>query len=275
MFFNSRLGFTNDLKRGWYNELAYTLPLKKSVLGLSFSDIGINKEISDERFSFPSWRIISVYYSVYFYLRAVTLQKFGGFRLQEHGATITAFKHNLLAPFERVLWKFPFDVAYRPKTRVHRSGLYLANVRHINLKISRHPRPPHNTPLELFEHIRQVFRRRSRANSRPSIYTLFDYMHDFRVWANYLDIDNLLRLWGAGYKSFIDQNLSLLLFFIGGFAEICYMAYFGVDKYIEQLQSIYDLFTGNVKVLERDFIYTPLNHRLEIYNDISTRTELA
>jgi hypothetical protein len=42
----------DDLKRGWYNELAYSVPLKPSTLGLSFADININSDISKTRFCF-------------------------------------------------------------------------------------------------------------------------------------------------------------------------------------------------------------------------------
>lgn len=106
---NFRL-ITNDLKRGWYNELSYVVPLKKSTLGLSFDDIEHNKEDSSIRFAFPSWRITSAYYSTYFYLRGITLQKQDGFRLQEHSSTISSFKSNLLQPLARVLWKFPLEL---------------------------------------------------------------------------------------------------------------------------------------------------------------------
>ena len=56
----------DDLKRGWYNELAFLTPLKPSTLGLSHSDLDNNLDVSNERFSFPSWRITQSYYTVYF-----------------------------------------------------------------------------------------------------------------------------------------------------------------------------------------------------------------
>ncbi len=95
---------------------------------------------------------------------------------------------------------------------------------------------------------------------------LFDYLHDFRIWANYLDIDNLLSLWGAGYKGFIDQNLSVILFFIGGIAELCYISVFSEKQYLDQLQSFYDLFATNNPELESEFAKTSLYQRLLIYN---------
>jgi hypothetical protein len=104
----------DDLKRGWYNELAFVVPLKPSTLGLSFSDIDTNRDISSMRFAFPSWKVITAYYSIYFYLRGMTLQKFKNFRLAEHGATISTFKNNLLHPLGRIIWKFPLDIIYEP-----------------------------------------------------------------------------------------------------------------------------------------------------------------
>ena len=97
---------------------------------------------------------------------------------------------------------------------------------------------------------------------------LFDYLHDFRIWANYLDIDNLLSLWGSGYKTFIDQNLSMLLFFIGGISEIGYLSVFEESHYLKQLQSLYDLFVTNNPELESEFINTPVYQRLLIYNGL-------
>jgi hypothetical protein len=264
------LRVTDDLKRGWYNELSYALPLRKSTLGLSFSDISLNKQDSSIRFAFPSWQITSAYYSVYFYLRAITLQKQDGFRIQEHNATILGFKNNLLQPLMRVLWKFPFDIIYTPKTRVYKRNLLIESLEHTRFNYSHHPRPPHRTASQIFERIYKSFSKKAKSKSqtKPTNYMLFDYLHDFRIWANYLDIDNLLNLWGSGYKTFIDQNLSTLLFFIGGMSEIGYISVFGDTKYFEQLQGLYNLFIANNPELESEFINTPIYQRHLIYKEI-------
>jgi|ERR1051325_2022028 hypothetical protein len=44
---------SDDLKRGWYNELAFVVPLKPSTLGLSFADIHINTDTSSMRLLSP------------------------------------------------------------------------------------------------------------------------------------------------------------------------------------------------------------------------------
>jgi len=261
-------GVTDDLKRGWYNELSYSFPLRKSTLGLSFSDISINKPISGIRFAFPSWRITSSYYSIYFYLRAITLQKQRGFRIQEHNATILSFKNNVLKPLMRILWKFPFDIMYAPKVRVYKRSLLIENLKHAKYNYCNHPRLPYRTVKQIFERVYKTYSKKAKSRIKPSSYMLFDYLHDFRIWANYLDIDNLLSLWGPGYKTFIDQNLSMFIFFIGGISEICYFSVFGETRYLEQLQSLYNSFIANSPELESDFANTPVYQRHLIYNQM-------
>jgi hypothetical protein len=240
--------------------------LKESTLGISFNDIEINKEKTNIRFIFPSWRITSAYYSVYFYLRAVTLQKQPTIRIKEHGSTLSAFKHNLLPKLEKVIWKFPLNISWTPEKRIYRRHLPISKIKHLKYLYACHPRSPHSTPHELFENIYGSFKTKGKRKGEKFIYTLFDCLHDFRIWANYLDIDNLLSLWGKGYKGFIDQNLSLILFFVGGISELCFISVYGERKYINNLQKLYELFVLNNPELEKNFTNSAPYQRLIIYN---------
>jgi hypothetical protein len=264
---DSLKAISDDLKRGWYNELAFVVPLKPSTLGLSFSDINANTDASSMRFAFPSWKVITAYYSIYFYLRGMSLQKFKNFRLAEHGATISTFKNNLLDPLSNVLWKFPLDIAYKPGQRINRSKLFFNTIRHTKFQYAAHPRTPHQHASALYENIYQAYRKKARRAKHPTTYMLFDFLHDFRVWANYQNIDDMLSLWGTGYKAFIDQNLSLILFMIGGISEIAFIAVQGVGEYIQSLQKLYDLFALNNPQLESAFTNTPLYQRYELYKE--------
>ena len=85
-----------DLRRGWYNELSFAMPLRESLIGLSSRDIELNHDISNNRFVFPSWRIVSAYYALYFFLRSVTLQKVSTVNVQRHAPALNAFKHNVI-----------------------------------------------------------------------------------------------------------------------------------------------------------------------------------
>jgi hypothetical protein len=103
---------------------------------------------------------------------------------------------------------------------------------------------------------------------RPTPYGLFDFLHDFRVWANYLEIDNLLNLKGSFYKSFLDQNLSLILFFIAAVTELSYIAVFGAGRYSRCLQRFHDLAVRSGSVTEEDFLRVPHHQRMQIYREL-------
>jgi len=256
---------TDDLKRGWYNELAFIYPLKKDTLGISFREITQNSKISAKRFSFPSWKITECYYSSYFYLRAITQYKNPNFRIQEHKATLSSFKNNALDSLKKTLWKFPLDIEYKPNTKYFALKTLAGRLKHLKYQYSYYPRTPNLSPLEITKHIYLNFRKRGKSFNKPIHYTLFDFLLEFRIWANYLDIDNLLSLYGEGYKGFLDQNLSLILFFICGLTELIYISVFGEKQYLKELQELYSLFAKNNSVIKDSFIYSSVYQRMRIY----------
>lgn len=255
----------DDLKRAWYNELAFIYPLKKMTLGLSFNDIEINKDISNNRFTFPSWKIIQSYYSIYFYLRAVTQLNFSDFHIEKHEATINSFKYNTLPVLKKVIWKFPLDIDYIPNERKYRKELLINKLDYTKFQYCFHPRKPHLPPEVIYENIYTQFSRKGKSFKRPAQYTIFDFLLEFRIWSNYLDIDNLLSLWGPGYRSFLDQNISFLLFIIGGISEMCFLSIFGEQQYINELQKFHDLFAANNEEIKDNFTITSIYQRFKIY----------
>jgi hypothetical protein len=267
-----QIPITDDLKRGWYNELAFALPLKPATLGVSFRDLKTNERRSVERFAFPSWRIAMAYYSSYFYLRSITLHKQPELRLREHGATIASFKNSALGPVSKGLWQFPFDIGYSPISLGRNRRRPAIDVRSLTHKYCSHPQPPHRSPAQLVNFVYQTFRRNGRKGRKPKLYTLFDYFHDFRVWANYLEIDNLLSLAGKGYKGFLDQNLSLLLFFIGGFAELTHISVFGEAAYESSLKDFLKLVVHSDTIADKDLSLIPQYQRLQIYRRLGLTT---
>jgi hypothetical protein len=256
---------TDDLKRGWYNELAFIYPLKNSTLGISFREISENLKISNKRFSFPSWKITECYYSSYFYLRTIAQYKNSNFRLQEHKATLNSFKNNALENLKKTIWKFPLDIEYKPKKKYYASKTLAGSLQYLKHKYSNHPRTPNLSPLEVTKDIYSNFQKRGKSFNKPIHYTLFDFLLEFRIWANYLDIDNLLSLYGEGFKSFLDQNLSLILFIIGGLTELIYISVMGEKQYIIELQNLYTLFAKNNSDIKDNFIYSSVYQRMKIY----------
>jgi hypothetical protein len=260
-------GVWQDLSRGWYNEFAFSFPAKAATLGLSFSDIHENKEVTESRFLFPSWRIVTAYYSVYFYLRALARLQQPSFRLQEHNATIVNFKACVLSPLSRHAWRFPFDLDYNPHVPRQTPPAQLS-LRQLRFAYSHHPREPHRSASQTVRRIHAEFRRRGHSGGRPIRFTILDYLRDFRVWANYLEIEHLLNLRGSGYKAFLDQNLSALVFFIGGIAECVVLAAASPVRFRNRAQRFYDLMSGASAEYERRLRNFPMSQRMEIMHQM-------
>ena len=259
---------TEDLRRGWYNELAFAMPLRESLIGLSFRDIVRNRDISNSRFVFPSWRIVSAYYALYFFLRSVTLQKEPNVNVQRHSSTINAFKYNVIPALESNIWRFPFDITWTPGVKVFKRKTVIAQLPHLRYKYAQHPREPNRSPIESFKFIRGYFPQRAKARKNPTTYNLIDLLRELRIWANYIDIDNLSNLWGPGYRTFLDHNLSTLLFFLAGVGELAFLAVREERKYLVQMQSFYDTFVCSNPEVENAFSRSPMFHRMLIYREL-------
>jgi hypothetical protein len=198
-------------------------------------------------------------------LRTIAQYKNPNFRLEEHKATLNAFKNSALASFKKTLWSFPLDIEYKPKSKYYISKTLAAFLPHLKHKYSKHPRAPYLSPIEITKDVYLNFKKRGKSFKKSTHYTLFDYLFEFRIWANYLDIDNLLSLYGEGYKSFLDQNLSLILFIIGGLTELIYIAVFGEQKYLQELQNLYSLFAVNNNEIKDNFVCSSVYQRMKIY----------
>jgi excisionase family DNA binding protein len=261
-------GVWEDLQRGWYNELAFSFPQRPSALGLSFSDVSTNGEASAKRFTFPSWRITAAYYSVYFYLRALTRLKQPSFRLAEHGATLTNFKACALQPLQNTVWFYPLSIDFVPGTRHSANRVPQLQYGHLRHAYARHPRPPYLTPEDAHRHVLSVFRRRASRSSKTVAYTLFDYLHDFRIWANYLEIEHLLNLRGAGYKAFMDQALAFILFFVGGITELVLIASSSPTRFLNHSQRFFSLLAASSAEVEVAYPELPLAQRLDLFSQL-------
>ncbi|TKB81726.1 MAG: hypothetical protein E8D45_01645 [Nitrospira sp.] len=257
-----------DLQRGWYNELAFSFPPRSSTLGLSFQDVNTNEEATATRFLFPSWRITTAYYAIYFFLRAITRLKQPVFRLEEHGATLRNFKSCALRPLERTLWHFPLNVAFCPNRRQDVRAIPQLRSRQVRFNYARHPRPPNHSPAEAYRWILSVFRHHARDGSAMKHYTLFDYLHDFRIWANYLEIEHLLNLRGPGYKAFLDQSLATILFFVGGIAELVFLACTSETIFRNRCQRFFEVVAASSTDIADKYSLMPPAQRLEVYTQL-------
>ena len=259
-------GIWEDMQRGWYNELAFNFPPRISTLGISFSDVTTNAGSSAARFTFPSWQITTAYYSLYFYLRALTRLKQPTFRLQEHKATFRSFKSCALSPLESCVWFYPLNIFATRLGKPSRATPRTLDLPHLKYNYASHPRPPHRSVVETHRHVVSTFRRRARTNNSP--YTVLDFMSDFRVWANYLEIEHLLNLRGAGYKAFLDQSLAFLLFFVGGVTELVLLGASSERRFLNRCQRFYSLLAETSEPLKVEYRKLPVAQRLELFTEL-------
>lgn len=260
----SRAKAGQDLQRGWYHELAFATPLRAETLDLSARAVTLSMASSAERFAFPTWRIVAAYYSLYFFIRSASLLKTGSFRLKEHQAAINTFKNNLAGPLGSTLWRYPLSLTAKQTP----TGVEFASkppvTQHARYSYALHPRYPHRKPEELEGLLRRLYRRRL-GRGVGDTYGMVDFLRDFRVWANYQDVDNLLKLQSGGFKAYLDRNLSVLLFFMAMVGELSYLAVNGQRAYVGRLQAFYEKVTADGGSILGNFHFSPPMQRLAVY----------
>lgn len=185
--------------------------------------------------------------------------------VSSYKATLNSFKNNAFESLKKCCWKFPLDISYKTGKRFYLSETPISKLDFLKHNYCKHPRAPQHSPKEITKEIYEEFKMRGKRFGKQSSYTLFDYFLEFRIWANYLDIDNLLSLYSDAFKTFLDHNLSLILFFAGGMTELIYISVYGEKEYLKELQNLYNLFAKNNTEIKDNFIYSSLYQRMKIY----------
>jgi len=133
------------------------------------------------------------------------------------------------------------------KSKGTRYVSYLSNPKpYLVYKYANHPRPPHESFDETLEgfikHLRRGWVRWSLSKSSSQQYMLPDLLRDFRNWSNYVDIGNMLSLYGTGYRGYLDMNLRTIIFFYAAIVELVAIAVFGPKALIECMKEFEQLF---------------------------------
>lgn len=92
-----------------------------------------------------------------------------------------------------------------------------------------------------------------------------DFLSDFRNWGQYTEIDELLHVRPGGFRAYLDQDLTILVFFYAAIAEIATIAMLGPGRVLEAAESIFkSLVTGNERLWRAPAPQT-LDVRLRVY----------
>jgi len=261
------------LENVWYNELAYCYPRVPDPFRLTPSAVRENLNASYQRYMFPSWRISKAYYTVYHCIRAVCDICGVPYRREEHASPLRALKATKLAPLSSVLLSFPFSLGYGKKTRGKQYSSYLSTPKpHLIYQYANHPRPPHETFNQVVESyikdLRDLWKSWAPSRANFQLYMLPDLLHDFRVWSNYVDVRNMLSLYGEGFRGYLDMNLYTVVFFFVALVELVALAAFGPRAVTKCLREFETTFVHKSDALWNLDKHLPTNMRFCLYEHL-------
>lgn len=261
-----------SLLKLWYNELAYATPQLAVPLVLDRRGVKDNLEDAARRMTFPSWRMVQAYYVLYNSARTLADATGIDYDSTQHHAPWRAFKATKLAPAKRGLLNFPLDLAH-PAAPTLFNSINIPRPPHYKFAYSHHPRPPHldfdgvgEAVLASFAHGRK-HHWSHRVSGEP--YTLVDFMYQFRVWANYVDIDNVVALKSSGLRAYLDLDLHTITFFYAAIAEIAAIACLGAERVLLLAEEFHSEFVRPDDALWQLTRLHPLNVRLQIYGHMN------
>ena len=263
----------------WYNELAYGTPSMSDPLILCAKGIKTNLESSRVRFAFPSWKVIQAYYSIYYSYRALCELTGVQYRAEEHGAPLRAFKSTKFQPASKCLIGFPFSIQITSNTRSAKRFEPISRKPHLQYQYCNHRRPPNLSVRSILKRVYRVFSD-TRSNWGPNrqnseAFNLADFLYHFRTWVNYIDIHSMIQLKSEGYRSYLDQNLAVLVFFHAAFVELAAIAIFGVEDVLAWASDFEQKFIGPEPELRDSLTPRPLDTRMRIYKHVGRLGDCA
>jgi hypothetical protein len=259
------------IRKVWYNELAYATPSLVDPFRIDKVGVTANITTSRQRMVFPSWRIPQAYYAVYHAYRALCEITDTPYRAEEHASPLRSFKASKLSPAFGKLLAFPFNIHYGPSTRGKAfSDLFLPESKpYLKSEYASHPRPPHSSFHNVLKRIVAAFRggwnswSLSKRENQP--FMLPDLLYDFRTWANYIDIDNMVALKSPGLKAYLDVDLSTIIFFHAALVELAAIAVFGPRDVTHLAASFHEGFVQQDPTLWHCPVPRPMDIRFHIY----------
>lgn len=237
------------LNKGWYNELARSLPLEKEYL-----HIGTQTTASHSTGRLVAWNIVQSYYAVYEYVNALVFTNTSNLRTEEHRKSTRHFTTCLLKKFSHKLVAYPFNLISPPHSDL--DALRGQKKEFWKYRYASSPRYPEKTIYALESGYLQAILDDGN---------LLNFLYGFRVWANYLGINTIIALQEGYYLSYLYKNLGTLCFFYGCFAELMAIAVLGEKRTLDLLKNIADQYIANQYDFRNKGYLIPMFVRFRIY----------
>lgn len=253
--------------RGWYNELIACSPIDTDYLNLSTQlsekkGPGIQGDFT--------WKIVQHYYSVLDYCRSIfyivdptSYPKKVGY------GVIKQFNNNILGKLKDTLFFYPFDVL---NTTLKKS--LPPHPKFLKFEYSCYPRNSEMKIDDLDDFLLDSTELLSKERN-ISKNGVLDCLYYLREWANYLKVEPLLKLnvHKSGYMKFLLKNLSVVTFFIGGLAELSFIARYGGNEYLKLVSEFSESYIQRAEMFGKENFILPLYVRLRIYKHLNYTKE--
>lgn len=249
------------LTKGWLNEAVRSDPLHPDYL-----DAGtmISRWNGPGSGGMASWNLVQSYYGVYEYLSCLVTCLDRSVDTRGHRAVARRFSNNLLGRANGRLVFYPFNLSSR--TPVH--GYIPQHPDYLKFHYASYPREPGRHIGDLEHEVERAFRLIG-GEQRSS---MFDFLYELRLWANYTGVPALLRLNDGGYQKFLMRNMAMVLFFFGGMAEFAAICALGEASYLGMLSRFSRDYVNKHERYARNKFLVPFYIRLRAYKHLGIVT---
>lgn len=243
------------LQKGWYNELARSLPLNPEYL-----KIGTDLKGSVADSTSVSWNITQTYYSVYEYTNSLAFIFNKKIDTAQHRKSTNIFNNSVLNTIKKNVFFYPFFLSSQNTS----PGKYPI---HSKYKYASYPRDITKNIESVNKDVIKAFKRLSKENNDTPV-SLVDFLFEFRVWANYTGVDTIIKLKNGHLLEYLYKNLGIINFFTGGISELAVIAKLGEEKYIEVFKEFANDYILEQPQFVQNILLIPIFIRHRIYKNL-------
>ena len=245
------------LIKGWLNEAVRSDPLHPDYLNAGTM---ISRWSGPGSGGLASWNLVQSYYSAYEYLSCIALCLDHTVDTRGHRRVARRFSSNLLGKANGRLVFYPFNMTSQTPSQ----GYIPIHPDYLKFHYASYPREPGRHIEDLEHEIERAFRLVGGSHRR----SIFDFLYDLRLWANYTGVQALLRLNDGGYQKFLMRNMAMVLFFLGGMAEFAAICALGEVAYLAMLNTFSRDYVNKHERFARNKFLVPFYIRLRSYKHL-------
>lgn len=272
-----------SLKQAWYYELYFNSPARNSPLDTSSSALREDWGIIQDRMVFIAPKIIMGYYAIYYYMRVIVLL-FSEVKINEqHSSLLNILKHSVWGKINNKVLFYPLNILTTKKAHTIRNNKTIFPVKkypdYFKYNYSQWKRGGgycYITEAEkaILQTLHSAGLKEKKYTTKNEPFNIFDLLYDFRVWANYIDIDTLLVLKSEGYRTYLDASMSKIMFILGGICEYLVINILGSKSYSNTISDYHYSFLTTNSILFKRGINNPVLQRNIIFHNIKIISSL-